>query len=744
MGRISTRELFVGWIAAGSCAFAVTAVDGHAAAQTFPASYTAINCVNGMTNEPSWDSQSDQTGQAHTKLVSGPGGIAGDTVAAVFYSDDGEFLYLRMRISGDPVQAVDNYKSFSWGWGFDTDGDLTDIEVLAVLNGLGNSDAVELKDVDGADPAIATSSYGVATHSQAVDTGADSDTDGNNDFFVDIAVPLSDLTGTFNVDLGFVPVWGSTSNNGTGLNADLLCATDQTLPAIAPIIVGTQVSIESPASGSGIALTPTLSGTVEPGVTDFTLTIYDSVMAAVVSVTPGDAGLTYDSSGGTWSYTSTVMLMAGETYSATAQAVDNTVTATDTATGLTVTACTGAGECDDSNPCTSDACLSGICDNSNEAEGTTCNTTGICDGSGTCVECTVSFASSCDDSNECTTDACVTNACQNINSTAGTMCSAGGGNVCDGSGICIGCLLDIDCDGAAPACDTATNTCVECTGTNDSACNAPETCNTTTFACEFVCSSDNDCSGTTPACDTVSGICVACTADSFCAGSATCNLTAFRCEGDADGDGVEDGADADADNDGIRDVDELGGTDASGDTDNDGTPDWQDPDATGFVDSDSNGADDRYDTDGDGIPDHLDLDSDNDGISDLVEGHDFNGDGVADVQPSGTDSDGDGLDDAFDPDSGVMLLEPPDTDGDGIPDFQDPDDDNDGVPTAMETGDSDGDGRPDYLNLAGGIAGGGGFCAVDPAAGAPWAWLWLLIPIAGLWRRKTSPLEPPF
>ena len=56
------------------------------------------------------------------------------------------------------------------------------------------------------------------------------------------------------------------------------------------------------------------------------------------------------------------------------------------------------------------------------------------------------------------------------------------------------------------------------------------------------------------------------------------------------------------------------------------------------------------DTDGDGTPDFQDLDSDNDGISDLLEagGIDIDGDGIAD--------------------SPITVL--PDADGDGIPDFQ--------------------------------------------------------------------------
>lgn len=55
-----------------------------------------------------------------------------------------------------------------------------------------------------------------------------------------------------------------------------------------------------------------------------------------------------------------------------------------------------------------------------------------------------------------------------------------------------------------------------------------------------------------------------------------------------------------------------------------------------------------YDRDSDDIPDYIDSDSDNDGVSDLIEGNDANADGVVDVALSGVDSDNNGLDDALD------------------------------------------------------------------------------------------------
>jgi len=178
---------------------------------------------------------------------------------------------------------------------------------------------------------------------------------------------------------------------------------------------------------------------------------------------------------------------------------------------------------------------------------------------------------------------------------------------------------------------------------------------------------------------------------------------------DTDNDGIADTQDLDSDNDGMTDANEAGGTDANGDgiidgftdgdgdgfndgqdttqggvnlpqddtdgdadyldidSDNDGIPDnieaqsTDDYEAPTGIDSDGDGIDNRYDpdnaantltdpedTDGDGTPDYQDLDSDDDGLTDDIEGWDTNNDGVADTVASGTDSDNDGLDDAYD------------------------------------------------------------------------------------------------
>ncbi len=112
------------------------------------------------------------------------------------------------------------------------------------------------------------------------------------------------------------------------------------------------------------------------------------------------------------------------------------------------------------------------------------------------------------------------------------------------------------------------------------------------------------------------------------------------------------------------------------DSDDDGIPDNIEGLTTNgylfpsYTDTDGDGIDNAYDnfagfggdgihpvdTDADGTPDYLDLDTDNDGLSDIIEGNDFNLNGMPDdnVTLTGVDTDGDGLDDRFDIDNASL------------------------------------------------------------------------------------------
>ncbi|MDX8341277.1 T9SS type A sorting domain-containing protein [Draconibacterium sp. IB214405] len=114
-----------------------------------------------------------------------------------------------------------------------------------------------------------------------------------------------------------------------------------------------------------------------------------------------------------------------------------------------------------------------------------------------------------------------------------------------------------------------------------------------------------------------------------------------------------------------QDFDEVSNSDDM-DNDNDGIPDYLD----GM----------NLDSDGDGIPNNFDIDSDNDGITDNIEWqeeHNY-------IAPLRIDANKNGWDDAYDPEMGGVCYDPVDTDDDGIPDLIDKDADNDGRADMVE------------------------------------------------------------
>jgi len=149
----------------------------------------------------------------------------------------------------------------------------------------------------------------------------------------------------------------------------------------------------------------------------------------------------------------------------------------------------------------------------------------------------------------------------------------------------------------------------------------------------------------------------------------------------------------------------------------------RDSDGDRITDADE-GAPDRN-TDGDATPDYLDLDSDDDGISDQAEAGDADL-GTAPANTDGdplpdyldTDSDGDGIADTSEAGDADPATAPVDSEGDGTPDFLDPDSDDDGLADAVEDpdgdgvvdpgetsavlGDTDGDGLTDLVEIAAG------------------------------------------
>ncbi len=167
---------------------------------------------------------------------------------------------------------------------------------------------------------------------------------------------------------------------------------------------------------------------------------------------------------------------------------------------------------------------------------------------------------------------------------------------------------------------------------------------------------------------------------------------------DTDRDGVADYRDLDTDNDGLADVLEAGAPDSNGDARIDN-----------FSDGNADGYDDRLsptplpipDTDGDGLRDFRDLDSDNDGLTDLIEAGGNDQAFTGRVAPW-NDSNRDGMHDPLNSGTGGVALPVYDSDADGNADFRDLDSDADGRFDISEVGldDADNDGHVDAFNDA--------------------------------------------
>ncbi|NPA51001.1 MAG: hypothetical protein GXO02_05170, partial [Epsilonproteobacteria bacterium] len=162
---------------------------------------------------------------------------------------------------------------------------------------------------------------------------------------------------------------------------------------------------------------------------------------------------------------------------------------------------------------------------------------------------------------------------------------------------------------------------------------------------------------------------------------------------DFDGDGIPNCRDLDSDNDGIYDIIEAGN--GINDIDHDGRSD-EDVGDNGLDNTletnDTNSAQHNYEllnSDNNGSADYIDIDSDGDGIVDNIEAQPTD----SYKAPSGKDEDKNGVDDLYD--TNGEWINPTNTDGDDLPDYRDLDSDNDGDSDALEGWDRDNDGKAD-------------------------------------------------
>ncbi|WP_170252481.1 YPDG domain-containing protein [Corynebacterium phocae] len=156
---------------------------------------------------------------------------------------------------------------------------------------------------------------------------------------------------------------------------------------------------------------------------------------------------------------------------------------------------------------------------------------------------------------------------------------------------------------------------------------------------------------------------------------------------DVDGDGIPNDKDPDADGDGVNNADEkaIGTNPLDPDSDDDGTTDGEgDFDGDGKTNADESVVPDSSvsDDDGDGLGDVDETDvNPKDGVNDLVDGVDKDGDGISNDKDA--DADGDGVNNADEEAIGTDPLDP-DSDGDGTSDG-DEDFDKDGKSNADES-----------------------------------------------------------
>ena len=77
---------------------------------------------------------------------SGERDLVGDSTNAVtsIFQDSG-YMYLRMRLDGDPRKNDGTFSPFGWGCAIDTDGNLSGYEFMSVVDGISNPDQVQYR-----------------------------------------------------------------------------------------------------------------------------------------------------------------------------------------------------------------------------------------------------------------------------------------------------------------------------------------------------------------------------------------------------------------------------------------------------------------------------------------------------------------------------------------------------------------------------------------------------------------------
>jgi hypothetical protein len=201
-----------------------TWLSGAAHAQVvFPADseYRPLFCRNmvmtdGLADTASFLDDKDVVGD-----VPGP---------AALRASDTTNLYMRIRLEKDPVQGT-ALRASSWGMEFDIDNNANTYELLVLVDGIAAPAAVSIfrnttttlaNDPNDPADAPAAQTHPFAMNGRSV-AATGSNFGGTGDFFLDFAVPWSELT-----PLGLdrdtaVHMWVGSSMSQDSLNGDLAC-----------------------------------------------------------------------------------------------------------------------------------------------------------------------------------------------------------------------------------------------------------------------------------------------------------------------------------------------------------------------------------------------------------------------------------------------------------------------------------------------------------------------------------------
>jgi hypothetical protein len=127
------------------------------------------------------------------------------------------------------------------------------------------------------------------------------------------------------------------------------------------------------------------------------------------------------------------------------------------------TACGKPSDCPATPTCVTRTCTDSCCGTAPAAAGVQCTEDGgqVCDGTGKCVGC--NSPSNCPQSTTvCQVPGCENTVCTMTPAPVGTFCNNDGGKVCDGTGLCVGCNQPSDCPTQTTVCNTSMcsqNTC---------------------------------------------------------------------------------------------------------------------------------------------------------------------------------------------------------------------------------------------------------------------------------------------